>query len=114
MPIFPTDIKLTLPVDESIEFNVIKTEKYAGNVKTKLLNSFEQRTLKLKFDILSPEKVDILWTFYKDRKGSFEPFAFIHPDTNETLWVRFTSNSMTKTEFSNKLFSTGLEIETTL
>lgn len=64
---------------------------------------------------------NIVWAFFKARKGSLEGFFFYNPAENDTpdptgvdtlgrYCVRFKDNMMTREQFVLKLFNTGIEL----
>lgn len=106
MNVFPEELIPTYPLSLSTEWKTRKTDFETGaKEQRRQVWTFPRRSLDLKFTPLTQAKLDTLWNFFNQQKGSFEPFWYFLPTKNsDGAWHSYTGEYVGKGNGSSVIF----------
>jgi uncharacterized protein (TIGR02217 family) len=73
---FPATPKPSYPIDIESEWKTLKTTFDSGKEQRRQKWDYAKYNVTLKYDVLTPANIQLLWAFYQARKGSAESFYF--------------------------------------
>ncbi len=83
-PSFPYDIYSDNPLVEEVRFKTDLTMfGTEGQERRKRRILYPKKDMNLKFTWITKQEGRLLWEFFIDRGGSFEPFYYVHPFVRE-------------------------------
>ena len=96
------------PFTEEIQFGNIQTSMWG---KERRRNKWgPKRAFKVLYDHMSHSDMDQLWTFFTDRKGTYEKFSWTHPISSVTYQVRFAEDGLRRSEVAPDVYSVEMTL----
>ena len=97
---------------EEFDIRVLKTEMENGPEQRRVKRPLK-RVFRLPFSQFA-DKADEIRDFWLARSGPFEAFLWDHPDTNETITVRFGNDTLSRERIYGKAHSFDIVLQEVL
>ena len=68
------------------------------------LNTSARHTFKLQWEVLRPQRADLIYNFFLAMKGNWEAFYWTNPVDTRTYLVRFVNNTVEEENFRFHLY----------
>jgi len=103
MATYPSVPKPDYPLLEGYKYDVLTTN-IPGKEVTRKRHSTERKTWRLTYSAIHDGDAKYIWDFYVARKGKYESFTFVHPETAGSFTARFDDDTLKRVEIGLNLF----------
>lgn len=97
------------PIKEKIFYDTLITS-LVGAEKRRSRHTTVTRYWTLNYHAIHDGDCGYLWDFFNARKGKYESFTFIHPESEVSYTARFVDDILKRKEIGLNLFDVGIEL----
>lgn len=97
------------PIEERTFYNVMITS-LAGTEKTRAKHTTAIKGWALNYPAIHEGHCKYLWEFFNARKGSYESFTFVHPESAVSYTARFADDILKREEIGENLFDVEINL----
>lgn len=106
---FPSVPKPDYPIEESKTYDVLITNM-PGKERRRTRHNTPIRSWRLTYNHIHDGDCKYLWDFFTARRGRYESFTFVHPETGTNYTARFATDELKRDEVGENRFNMVIDL----